>query len=624
MKLFPISKFPNFQILLLLAAMTATTTAQTSHRTKTGLLISDETLSPDGRSWSHGTMLHRFVVENPSNHRREITIRIPSGGSSDGLSSLSGSVVVEAGGRSVIELPRPAVPTGWNAIVSEPGRETENFDTFSADPQRRALPLVLLSGSLSGELMEKQFETIAENYVDKLSGYYNQSDKKFSPTRLTRDPAAWPQNWLAYSPYDGVIIHSDDYAKMPAAVKTALVRYAEAGGTVVLTTPTEWMEVDGKTMLVWEPSIPEEWRGWANAFSTESPYKHQSHKIGFGSVHLPGSSDMGAWDEQVKKRVFDAMLATKKPWGGNSSYYRRYNYNSNAHNLDTLLGAIPTGGGTSVPVNLFFALLLVFVVLAGPGAVVFLAKRNKRIHLLWVVPAFSLGFSAVIFAGIFMVEGFTPTMRRHAVTLLDQKNRTAVTLGAFGVYAPSALRGGLEFDSGTEVTPLLYDAIRGARIQSGAKQAYTGGWVPPRMSAFFHLRRAETRHERLMITENDDGTVEVVNALGADIEQLILSDTRAKHHSYGKIKAGEKVVLTRHDDVLNKESKDWFWEAALLKAYDSSAGWDYDNISKNIFNVRPGPMRNYIVRLSSCPFIENPLSNRTTKGTEEAVVVGRY
>ena len=589
---FQISQFLNFPILLLLALAT-TTTAQTSHRTKSGLTIIDETLAPDGRAWSHGTMFHRFVVENPSDRRREVTIRIPNSSYGEGLASLSGSVIVEAHGRSVIELPRPAVSAGWGgASISEPGRETASIEVFAGNPQRMGAPLVLLSGSLSAEIMVKQFEKISERYVDSLSGYYSSSEKKMSPTRLTRDPALWPQNWLAYSPYDGVVVHTDDYTKMPDAARDALTRYTEAGGTLVIAGQGEFAVA----------------------------------KKGFGANITTASADMAAWDESTKQKLFNAFAATKKPWSvASTGYYgRRHSYHSENYNLDNLLSAIPTGGGTSVPVNTFFVLLFVFVVLAGPGAVIFLAKRNQRIRLLWIVPAFSLGFSAVIFAGIYFVEGFTPTMRRHAITLLDQTNRTAVTLGAVGVYAPSALRGGLEFESGTEVSPLLYDTIRGARIHSGAKQVYTGGWVPPRMSAFFHLRRSETRHERLMIEERDDGTIEVVNALGADIEQIQLYDGNLNLHTFGKIPANGKVVLNATGNKAKTETDQWFKALYVENAYDAKAGWNYKNVSDNLFRLQPGHPRTYAVKLATCPFIENPLPKRTTKGTEEAVVVGRY
>ena len=230
----------------------------------------------------------------------------------------------------------------------------------------------------------------------------------------------------------------------------------------------------------------------------------------------------------------------------------------------------------------------------------------------------------MIFAGIYIVEGFTPTMRRHAITLLDQTQKTAVTLGAVGVYAPSALRGGLEFENGTEVSPLLYDTLKNARIQSGAKQVYTGGWVPPRMSAFFHLRRSETRYEQLMIEEREDGTIEIVNALGADIERLQLYDGNLNLHTFYHIPANGKVVLNATGDKAKVETDTWITSLYVEDAYDSKPGWNFKTVSDNAFKLQPGFPRSYIAKLSTCPFIENPLPKRATKGSEEAIVVGRY
>ncbi|MCL1910334.1 MAG: hypothetical protein FWG05_05305 [Kiritimatiellaeota bacterium] len=615
---FTVNRLPLTLFLLFIAAPAF---AQETVRTKSGLLIVNETVYPD--VWGHGTVINRFVIENPSDRQREVEIKIPQYNLDNNLSSLSGSIIIEAGARAALELPHPAVRSGDGWTVYERGKDSEDFNHGNFYRLNNSMS-VLLSVSLSAETMNDEFKGFVSS-----SSSSSSSSQILSAVRLDRPPEAWPQNWLAYTPFDGVIIHVDDYAKMPDAVKSALVRYAKVGGNVVLASDTEYTEEeDGSFKLVWQSAIPSEWRDGHGDFHFVTPDKsHKSHSspVGFGNFHLPGFADMKKWDDFAKSELVKTFRKSREIWAADlSGHYYRYGYGSDYHKIEKLLAAIPTGGGADVAVNGFFALLLVFVLLAGPGAVIYFARRNRRIWILWAVPLFSLAFSAVIFAGIYIFEGFTPTVRRQAITLLDQPAKQAATLGAVGVYAPAALRGGLVFDNATEVTPLLYNDIRGARIESGAKQVYIGGWTPPRMSAFFRLRRSETRYEQLMVTENDDGTVEVVNALGADIERLELFDKHLRHHSFGQIKAGAKATLIPSQGKVNEDARDWFWKQTLVKAYGSDPGWDFKNMSDKLFTVHPGPSRTYAAKLSSCPFIEDPLNGRKTNKSEEAIVVGKY
>ncbi len=57
----------------------------------------------------------------------------------------------------------------------------------------------------------------------------------------------WSENWLAYSPFDAVVLNAADMSSMSPAVLGAIGDYLQAGGNVVLS---------GKTDLpaAWHPS----------------------------------------------------------------------------------------------------------------------------------------------------------------------------------------------------------------------------------------------------------------------------------------------------------------------------------------------------------------------------------
>jgi hypothetical protein len=282
---------------------------------------------------------------------------------------------------------------------------------------------------------------------------------------------------------------------------------------------------------------------------------------------------------------------------------------------------IPVRGGAKVPINLFLFTLLAFVLLAGPGAVIYAARTNRRIWLLAIVPAVSLAFSAVIFAAALLAEGVTPYVRRQAVTLLDQTRRQAATLGAVSVYAPTSLRRGLAFDRGTEVTPLSYGRNQEhKRIEWGREQLFAEGWVRPRMAAFFRLRRSEGRSERLVVTGREPGSVEVVNALGAPVRRLWLNDGHGGVYLAESLAPGEKRLLAA-SPVSGKAQPDGI--ESFRAFYDSaSPGWGLPTALTAALPP-PGP-RTYVAILDGCPFLENPLRDRKVKESAESLVAGRF
>lgn len=599
--------------LLLAVAVAPVASAQSAHKTKSGLLVRDMTVGPE--AWYHGTTVHRFVIENPTDLRRTVTISMPGARyGSDGLESMAATVAVEGRSSASVAMPQPPVDLegSQNFRVEERGVELSVFGLEAESFLLHGfygrgnimLPTVLLSRSLSGEEFVAAWHGQVEEML-KSAGQRSEDASYFKPLRFMREPEVWPREWVDYSAFDGCFVAEEDYRRLPAETRGALMDYAAAGGTVVLvnmrTLPPEWT-----TRLGGEAAPGQAVDGLLVG------------RFGFGHVALLENLDPQTWGgADVQNRLMTCLEHAGKPWMAQMGH-RNYD-------MQDCLRDIPLGHDMGVPVNFFFFLLLAFAIVAGPVAVWLAAKYNRRMWLLWAVPAFGLIFSAVIFASILLVEGVTPTQRRQAITLLDQTTRQAVTLGAVGVYAPAAIRDGLSFDYGTEIAPIRFGEEKGARIVFGQRQRYLD-WVPPRMAAFFRLRRSETRAERLVVERKDDGALEFVNALGAPIERLRLWDDAGVLHEAMNVPPGARQALRPVDkDVSPAQAQDvyaWMREYAYAV---QEPGWSFAIRDKGArtsgFASAP---RTYIAHLAGCPFLEKPLGDRKTKGSDAALVAGRY
>ncbi len=558
-----------------------------------GLTFTDMTLIPN--IWAHGAVERRFVIENPTPQTHTVTIEIPGRTySGRGLNSLAETVVVGPGTRAEVSLIQPPVRLDGSGTVGIRVRGRPRVEQPSRSPSFERyrgykVPSVFVSKGLSAEGLKTRLIACApaatRAYMDKLN-----------PFRFEGEGAGWPKNWLAFSAFDGCVIAAADYEKMPAEAREALRAYVAAGGRVTFAglkeIPEGWSETDGRADLP-----------LAEACVVAS--------YGFGAVSATTHGEFTAFPSNTLVRLFDSWDAASDPLVLHSD-------------VASCITDIPVTGNIHVPVNRFLLILLAFVLIAGPGAVIFTGRANRRIWLLALVPAISILFSAAILVYALVSEGITPALRRQAVTLLDQPRRRAVTLGALGVYAPTSLRDGLHFDRGTEVSPISNE--QGGQIESGQDQHFVRGWVTPRLPAFFRLRRSEERVERLLVEEPRDGKTEVVNALGAPILRLRLCDREGRIYETRDLKPGEKRVLV--SEGLRTVGAPPAYEALRSVARSPLPGWGLakraERAEKQLDGLdEPGP-GTYVVVLDGCPFLENPLAGFRAKETARALVAGKY
>ena len=145
------------------------------------------------------------------------------------------------------------------------------------------------------------------------------------------------------------------------------------------------------------------------------------------------------------------------------------------------------------PVRTIVLVLLAFVVLAGPATVVVLAKTNRRIHLLWVFPAVSVLFSAVVVVALVTREGTKLRTETFVHKVSDAEFAKTVTVEDRVLVAPIALNEAIDLPGDALVTfDGGDDHVFGETVVVDEKgYHFRSGWTPSLWPVRFRAVRVE-------------------------------------------------------------------------------------------------------------------------------------
>ena len=395
----------------------------------------------------------------------------------------------------------------------------------------------------------------------------------------------WSESWLSYTPYDAVALSAADLKMLSPAAFSALWSYVECGGNVL---------VFGGT------SVPEPWRAYSKNSIDQGELRH----VGLGLCFAYDASQISALSSAEVKRISSAVDASGRVW-------------QSLPNLDTANQSFPVVDNYHVPVRGTVFIMLLFVIAIGPINLIFLSRTNRRTWLLWTIPAISFLTCVLVFAYSFLREGVTPDTRIAGITILDQANRRAATIGLTAFYCPLTPSQGLSFSPDTEATPLVetwnYGRGTSREVDWTQGQHFGRGWISARVPAHFYLRKSETRRERLEV-ENQNGQTTVVNGLGATIKNLWLADAGSHVFVAANIPAGQKFTLPASTALLKKEEQ--LGPRGLLEKAGAQA-----DLSDGTEFLQPNT---YVAELDANPFIENGLGSKAhaARTKARAVVFG--
>ena len=584
----------------------------------------------------HGYTPHRFEIHNTSANKRAITLSIPSEGGDFNIARITRTVTVAPSTSVKVLLLQPPMSLGYSADTVQ----------VTVDGETRGLPsgysvrldsimntgyqmerVVLLSRSMDKTALENKMRVMMGGSVTTgPPGGFGGGHSHGGRTELASfetadtDPAGWNTHWLAYSSYDAILLTGAEWSGAPRNVRQAIERWVRCGGRLY---------VFG---VGFEP--PEGWPSDTAAFPTRKIFH-----IGLGQCRVLEQDDDDA-REQILQDLNSMMnsgrgyTTTTTPTtegsipllGGlregvsnlhQEDYYRRFGGPFGSDSESDFNRYFPVVNSSHAPVRLVLGLLTLFVILAGPVTLILLSRKGKRIWFLWTLPALAFGVSALVFIVSFFSEGVTPRIRLASVTMLDQANQEATTLGAVAVYAPIA-PGQLAFDGVSEVTPLLDpnsdDPGGGRRVAwtDGGQQRFEGNWVASRVPAHFAIRKSEHREERLEVTWSAGDIPEIMNGLGGHINQLHLCRHDGTVFTGENITAGKRVTLR---EVSGSRSRNDFNSLTNLLT---------STMTSHTYMIDPSQMVPgvYWATMSSSPFLENPMEGRTSKLQVQSQIVG--
>jgi hypothetical protein len=479
--------------------------------------------------------------------------------------------------------------SGWQTEFSFPTTDvpvkTVRLNFGKAPPYNIAIDAVEISGP-SGSAFASDARASSDNSASAPSYVPGGVNADAVESLRAESPVSeWSENWLAYSPFDGVVFSTADMASMSPAVLDAIGDYLSAGGDVVLL---------GKT------DLPASWHPWRK----QNLAGGVDYGIGFGRCFAFSSENPAMLDSQSLKTLRETVRDS-------AHYWQSLPGDSGAANA-----AMPVVENLKIPVRGIVIIMLAFIIIIGPVNIIYLNRRKRRTWMLWTIPAISFATTLIVFAYSLLREGITPDTRIAGLTVIDQSSHRAATVGGEAFYCPLTPSGGVRFDFGTEATPLVqlgYGSGTSHEVDWTQSQHLTRGWVSARVPSHFHLRKSETRRERIQIV-NEHGTLRVVNGLGAEIKSILIADADMNFYEADNVAAGQigALILSKQLQPSEKSGANGLLRDISFTAHADSLG---DSAGKYL------SPNTYIAVLDGNPFIENALASSSPKRTKSSAVV---
>lgn len=363
--------------------------------------------------------------------------------------------------------------------------------------------------------------------------------------------SAWSSNWLGYSRYDGVIVTGDDVKMMPPDVQSALWRYVECGGALLV--------LGGREL----PNI------WGLKTETDTS-EFVNYYAGFGQCIVTADVNTIHLTPEQWSEIVSSWLKTENP-------------GRTGRTVEGANAMFPVVEGLGVPVRGMYLLMLLFAVTIGPVNLMFLSRKKRGIWMLWTVPTISLMTCLAVFVYATFAEGWERHTRIEGLTLLNEKTHRATTIGWAAFYSALTPSDGLHFGYDTELTPQIVSTQMAGTPRSvdwTHGQHLVSGWMTARVPAHFMLRKSEVRRERVTVRRGTDKRLSIVNGLGAVIKQFWLADYDGAIYFGKDIPAGAEAQLSARTQLRlgNPGGVD---ETFQFELWDSSVNTDLDagNIS---------------------------------------------
>lgn len=488
---------PIITVLSLGCLSTFGETANIKHVTVTHMPVQGATF--------HGYRSFQFDVTNRSKEKTaEVTIALMSYNNS----SISKTVRLEPVSHSQVILYQPDMGSKpiHNTMINVKGVDTTNMyigGNMQHGSSHRSYDQICM-------LFSKNYKT--EGFIDtsakaidpsKFGGGGSSShyshQKPVTAIRAETPVETWIPDWLAYSPYDAVAISLAEYEGVREhPMGKALNDYVSAGGT---------LHIFGAA-------------------------KNATSVMGFGRQVLHTAAAPVDLSPKAMKTLYDDLKIYARFWCEKENTVNLHRY-------------FPVLDNLKLPFRSFLISMFAFAILMGPVAVFILAKANRRIWLLWIIPLFSSCTAAFVYIFSIASEGSESTTLARGMVFLDQPAKTSVAVNRVAYYSPRRIKA-LRYPTNTEVSFQNQDwaySGRGNLIWAN-EQVLTDGWMQSRIPAYFQTRSVAPLRERVkMIRDNDK--LYVLNGLSVDLTLFRVNVDGETWQTTFPVLAGQQAELNK-------------------------------------------------------------------------------
>ncbi len=491
--------------LLLLAGATPLRAATIAHNEEAGITIG---VSPVfGNLPTFGAAPFRVEIENRSTSPGEWELRWSSSQRSGRSVETRQTYRVEAGQKRVFianpsllgkEGGRLEVNASGSGIVGGRNNFSHNSEGNGTDT-----PMLAFGPDIAARSLEP-----LRNRANKNSESGQRKGESFTLHATTFVLEDLPDQWVSYTGIEWLFLSEAEWARLPAGVRNALRQWVGSGGNLVVAArqPGE---------VVWL-------KGAAQGVETYGSGTFRA--IQWDGVEIsPSSSILTLVGRETRARR-DHIAAE---WPG-----------------------LPRLANLAPPRTLIVISGLVLAGIFGPLNLLLLAPSRRRHRLFITTPLLALGSSAILVAGIFLVDGTGGRGGRvtvwnllpgtpEAVVHQAQMTRSGFLFSsAFTLEEPATVRHlTVEREHRGRLIPPNADGV--CRIEGAA---YSGSWFRSRSVQALELAALRPTREGISLLKEPEG-LHALSRFGQPLEEVYLSDGQGGFWRAERLPTGERTVL---------------------------------------------------------------------------------
>lgn len=541
----------------------------------------------------------RVLVNNKSERQRQINFSMRADYSRD-LELVGRSFAIQGGETREEALVFPM------ADFSSPGLEIE-VDGYRLT--ENLLQYFRIYRNYYGKVQALVDSKIARNSFDSVfgpSGPYGRLNLEMN--QFDGSVSQLYRNWLGYSQYSLLIYHAATIEEMSDPVRAAVFDYIRAGGSLLII---------GKVRLP------------ADFVRISESGEMATSAGGFGRVAMVSgaffpteakNTDQGETENQSSDQQpesIDDSLSSLGPPPAPALDIRTSNLFSNTTLKHVSPLVFKDEEISTLSARWLMLVIYLFAFIIGPVNVYVLYRMGRRIMVFLTVPIASIACCGFIYFYYLVFESSTLLIKRQTMTLLDERENRAITLGNYSVFSARSRPEGLHFDMQTEVYNFNRDDYRstdgGKHLVLDEDQHLAAGWIKPRVPRYLHLRSIQTRRERLTLSYHD-GRLQVMNGLGGDIVKISLMTSAGRIYTGADLAAGQTASLDQAGSNAQPQTGPvaadmidnlWYRRMGDIEDY-------FDDL------LRPGT---YIATVRNSPFLRQQLEAEA-QVEEKTVIIG--